>query len=160
MLKAKHSHSQSCARGSLASSSSSSSFDNIVDCTSCAALSFAFACLVLSCLVFSCVSFALLFLGAAAAHGRWLRASSCKLQTVSCKWRPMRRLLNLMHVCLHKLKPYWIERRALQMAAASSMYGHVPLPPATTAAATAAAAANDEQTSIQMRMQTTSRRKL
>lgn len=52
------------------------------------------------------------------------------------------------------------------MAAASSMYGHVSLPPATApavaaeAAAGATAAANDEQTSIQLRMQTTSRRKL
>lgn len=49
------------------------------------------------------------------------------------------------------------------MAAASSMYGHVSLPPATAAAAGVAgatAAANDEQTSIQLRMQTTSRRKL
>lgn len=46
------------------------------------------------------------------------------------------------------------------MAAASSMYEHVSLPPATVEAAGATAAANDEQTSIQLRMQTTSRRKL
>lgn len=59
------------------------------------------------------------------------------------------------------------QRRALQMAAASSMYGHVPLPPATATAAAAEGAetapetrANDEQTSIRMRMQTTSEHKL
>jgi len=90
-------------------------------------------------------------LAAAAAPSSSMMDPHCLLHFFVCfgyvlllLLRPMRRLLNLMHVCLHKPKPYWIDAGNMQRSslqreacnAASSMYGHVRLP------------SNDEQTSM------------